>query len=61
MTTQINTNETPTFAVFVSSSTPVPFDPATRRIFVRFKENATCETVSGMVTRGATSVAVTTE
>jgi photosystem II stability/assembly factor-like uncharacterized protein len=61
VTTQINTNETPTFAVFVSGSDPVPFDPATKRIFVRFKENATCETVSGMVTRGATSVAVTTE
>lgn len=42
---------TPTFAVFVTASGPVPYDPEVNRIFVRFKD------ASG-ATRGATSVAV---
>jgi hypothetical protein len=53
-TTQINANETPTFGIFVAGNGPVPFDPATNRIFVRFK-------VGGGVTRGSTSVAVRTQ
>ncbi len=54
VTTTINANATPTFAVFVQGSGAVPFDPATNRIFVRFKD-------SGNVTRGSTSVAVRTQ
>ena len=53
MTTTINANATPTFAVFVQGSGNVPFDPAANRIFVRFS--------SGGVTRGSTSVAVRTQ
>ena len=52
VTTQINTNATPTFAIFVQGNGTVPFDPAANRIFVRFS--------SGGVTRGSTSVAVRT-
>ena len=54
MTTQINANATPTFGVFVAGTATVPFDPANNRIFVRFKD-------AGLVTRGATSVAVRTQ
>jgi photosystem II stability/assembly factor-like uncharacterized protein len=54
VTTQITANETPTFAVFVAGAGTVPFDPATNRIFVRFKD-------AGGVTRGSTSVAVRTQ
>ena len=54
VTTTINANATPTFAVFVQGNGTVPFDPATNRIFVRFKD-------SGGVTRGSTSVAVRTQ
>ena len=54
VTTTINANATPTFAVFVQGSGNVPFDPATNRIFVRFKD-------SGDLTRGSTSVAVRTQ
>jgi hypothetical protein len=54
VTTQINANATPTFAIFVQGSGVVPFDPATNRIFVRFKD-------SGNVTRGSTGVAVKTK
>lgn len=54
VTTQINTNATPTFGVFVTTSGPVTFDPASNRIVVRFLD-------SGGVTRGATSVAVRTQ
>ncbi len=50
----IGPNETPTFAVFVSSQGSIAPDPANKRIFVRFKDNATG------VTRGSSSVAVTT-
>jgi len=53
VTTQINANDTPTFAVFVKGNGNVPFDPAANRVFVRFN--------SGAVTRGSTSVAVRTQ
>jgi FG-GAP-like repeat len=53
-TTTINANSTPTFGIFVQGSGNVPFDPATNRIFVRFKDG-------GGVTRGSTSVAVRTQ
>jgi hypothetical protein len=52
VTTTINANATPTFAVFVQGSGNVPFDPAANRVFVRFN--------GGGVTRGSTSVAVRT-
>ena len=52
VTTTINPNATPTFAVFVQGGGTVTFDPAAKRIFVRFS--------SGGVTRGSTSVAVRT-
>jgi hypothetical protein len=54
VTTQINANATPTFGIFVQGSGNVLFDPATNRIFVRFKD-------AGGVTRGSTSVAVRTQ
>jgi Right handed beta helix region len=54
VTTQINANATPTFAILVQGNGNVPFDPAANRIFVRFKD-------SGNVTRGSTSVAVRTQ
>jgi hypothetical protein len=53
VTTQINVGATPTFGIFVQGSGNVPFDPATHRVFVRFKD--------GGVTRGSTSVAVRTQ
>ena len=54
MRTQINANLTATFGVFVQGSGLVPFDPADNRVFVRFRD-------AGLVTRGATSVAVRTQ
>jgi hypothetical protein len=51
--TQIDAGGTATFAAFVLGHGHVPFDPATRRIFVRFKDGDN-------VTRGSTSVAVRT-
>jgi hypothetical protein len=54
VTTQINANATPTFAIFVKGNGVVPFDPGNNRITVRFKDG-------GEVTRGATSVAVRTQ
>jgi len=53
VTQLINANATPTFGIFVQGIRNVPFDPATNRIFVRFKD-------SGAVTGGSTSVAVLT-
>ena len=54
VTTTINANATPTFGIFVQGSGNVAFNPATNRIFVRFKD-------AGGVTRGSTSVAVRTQ
>ena len=54
VTTTMNANATSTFGVFVQGQGNVPFDPATNRIFVQFKD-------SGAVTRGSTSVAVRTQ
>ena len=50
----IGVDETPTFALFVFSSTEIPLAPGSSRVFVRFLDAA------GQ-SRGATSVAVTTE
>jgi len=52
-TVQIDSGETPTFAIFVEGFGTIPFDPAVNRIVVQFK-------VGGIV-RGATSVAVRTQ
>jgi hypothetical protein len=52
--TEIGAGQTPTFAIFVSATGLVAFDPAVNRIFVRFKD-------AGAVTRGSTSVAVRTQ
>jgi hypothetical protein len=54
ISTQINANATPTFGIFVGAAGNVAFNPATNRIFVRFKDG-------GGVTRGSTSVAVRTQ
>ncbi len=54
VSTSIPANGTPTFAIFVTGTGSVPFDPANNRIFVRFKDGAS-------ITRGATSVAVRTQ
>jgi hypothetical protein len=50
----INSNDTPTFAIFGQASGAIPFDPANSRIFVQFADS------SGNV-RGETSVAVETQ
>lgn len=54
VTIEIKTGVTPTFEVFVERIGGVPFDPATHRSFVRFKE-------AGGMARGSTSVVVLTE
>jgi Protein of unknown function (DUF4038)/Putative collagen-binding domain of a collagenase len=54
VTTTIVAGATPTFGIFVQGNGNVSFDPAAKRIFVRFKD-------SGAVTRGSTSVAVRTQ
>jgi hypothetical protein len=54
VTTQINAGQTPTFGIFVTANGAVAFDPASNRIFVRFKDG-------GEVTRGSTSAAVRTQ
>jgi hypothetical protein len=54
VTTTISTNSTPTFGVFVTATSAVPFDPANNRIFVTFTD-------SGNAVRGETSVAVETQ
>jgi uncharacterized protein GlcG (DUF336 family) len=51
VTTEIAAGATPSFAVFAATSAPIPLNPATSRIFVRFRDGA------GAV-RGLTSVAV---
>jgi hypothetical protein len=51
VTVEIAANATPTFAIFVASQEEVPFDPAGRRLFLRFTDE-------GGTTRGATSVAL---
>jgi hypothetical protein len=53
VTVQIETNSTPTFAIFLTATGTVPFAPARNRVFVRFRDSAG-------VTRGSTSVAVRT-
>ncbi len=52
VTLDVPAGATPTFAIFVGSSAPVPFAPATTRIFVDFAD-------SSKAIHGATSVAVT--
>jgi hypothetical protein len=54
VTTTINANATPTFAIFGKASGTIPFDPANSRIFVAFTD-------SGNAVRGETSVAVQTQ
>ena len=49
----IGANQTPTFSVFVTVQAQIPPSPANKRIFIRFKD-------AGGVTRGSSSVAVTT-
>jgi hypothetical protein len=53
-TTTVVANATPTFAIFVSASGTVPFDPADNRIFVTFTDGTNA-------VRGETSVAVETQ
>jgi hypothetical protein len=54
VSTAINPNATPTFAIFATATGSVPFQPATNRINVRFTD-------AGGVVRGSTSVAVATQ
>jgi len=54
VTTTINANATPTFAIFATASGVVPFAPQTNRIFVGFSD-------AGGTVRGSTSVAVETQ
>ena len=54
VTRVINPGETPTFGIFVTASASISYDPAVKRIFVRFKD-------PGGQTRGSTSVAVRTQ
>jgi Bacterial Ig-like domain (group 2) len=52
--TTMNADSTGTFTIVATSMADIPFDPANSRIFVRFID-------TNGVTRGSTSVAVTTE
>jgi virginiamycin B lyase len=54
ITTTINANATPTFAIFATATAQIPFIPQTNRIFVEFSD-------AGGVVHGATSVAVQTQ
>ena len=51
VTVNVASNATPTFGVFATATSAIPFDPANNRIFVQFTDS------SGAI-RGATSVAV---
>jgi len=53
-TLTVDAGATPTFAIFATAGSPIPFDPATNRIFVRFEDAA------GTL-HGLTSVAVRTQ
>ncbi len=54
VTLPMESNATPSFAVAVTATRPIPFEPATNRVTVRFRDG------SGKV-RGSTSVAVQTK
>jgi hypothetical protein len=54
VTTTINANATPTFAIFGTASGAITFAPGTSRISVQFSD-------SGGIVRGSTSVAVQTQ
>ncbi len=54
VTTTINANATPTFAIFATASGQVPFVPQTNRIFVEFS-------AATVTVRSSTSVAVQTQ
>ncbi len=51
--TTLDADETAAFVIFLDASGTIPFDPANKRVFVRFRD-------AGGVTRGSTSVAVRT-
>ena len=53
VTTTINTSDTPTFAIFATTTAQIPFSPGTARIYLRFFD-------SGGGQHGSTSVAVKT-
>jgi virginiamycin B lyase len=53
-TATINANETPTFSIFATANSAIPFSPGASRIFVRFNDG-------GGAVRGSTSVAVETQ
>jgi hypothetical protein len=53
-TATLDSQTTATFAIFAAAGGPVPFAPATNRIFVQFTD-------SNGVVRGSTSVAVETQ
>jgi hypothetical protein len=54
VTTRIDAKATPTFAVFVSASAPVGFEPENNRAIVRFQDGDDID-------RGSASVAIRTE
>jgi hypothetical protein len=54
VTFTVNTNDTPTIALFAQASDHIPFDPANNRINIVLKD-------SNGIQCGATGVAVTTE
>ena len=54
VTSMVDTGDTPTYSIFVTTNGTVPFIPETNRIFVEFRD-------AGDVVRGLTSVAVRTQ
>ncbi|MGH7308224.1 MAG: InlB B-repeat-containing protein [Candidatus Rokuibacteriota bacterium] len=54
VTTQIDAGATPTFGIFLQGAGFIPFDPASIRIYVRFRD-------AGGLVRGSTSVAARTQ